>query len=58
MQWSDSVGPDATFQAWPANLVTYANANIVALGLTAADLARITATQTIQATALPTHIAA
>lgn len=30
-------GPDASFQAWQSNFVTYANANLAALGLVAAD---------------------
>ena len=51
-------GPDANFQAWQSNFVTYANANLAALGLTAADLAPITAAQTTWATAFPAHIAA
>lgn len=51
-------GPDANFQAWQSNFVTYANANLAALGLTAADMAPITAAQTTWATAFPAHIAA
>jgi len=35
--------PDANFQAWQSNFVVYANANLVALGLTAPDMAPITA---------------
>lgn len=51
-------GPDANFQAWQANFVTYANANLAALGLTAADMAPITAAQGSWATAFPAHVAA
>ena len=51
-------GPDANFQAWQANFVTYANANLAALGLTAADMAPITAAQGTWATAFPAHVAA
>jgi hypothetical protein len=51
-------GPDASFQAWQDNFVTYANANLVALGLTAPDMAPITAAQTDWAAAFPAHIAA
>ncbi len=38
-------GPDASFQAWQSNFVTYANANLAALGLVAADMTPITAAQ-------------
>jgi len=48
-------GPDANFQAWQSILVIYANANLVALGLTAPDMAPITAAQTGGASALPAH---
>ncbi|MFO0376588.1 MAG: hypothetical protein ACK51N_06025, partial [bacterium] len=51
-------GPDASFQAWQSNFVTYANANLTALGLTAADLAPVTAAQGTWATAFPAHVAA
>lgn len=51
-------GPDASFQAWQSNFVTYANANLAALGLTAADMTPITAAQTTWATAFPAHVAA
>lgn len=51
-------GPDASFQAWQANFVTYANANLAALGLTAPDMAPITAAQTGWTTAFPAHVAA
>jgi hypothetical protein len=51
-------GPDASFQAWQSNFVTYANANLVALGLVAADMAPITAAQTGWTTAFPAHVAA
>ena len=48
-------GPDANFQAWQSNFVVYANANLVALGLTAPDMAPVTAAQTGWATAFPAH---
>ena len=51
-------GPDASFQAWQSNFVTYANANLAALGLTAADMAPITSAQSGWATAFPAHVAA
>ncbi|MBL8880099.1 MAG: hypothetical protein JNG88_13355 [Phycisphaerales bacterium] len=51
-------GPDANFQAWQSNFVTYANANLAALGLTAADMAPITSAQSGWATAFPAHVAA
>ena len=51
-------GPDASFQAWQSNFVTYANANLVALGLVAADMVPITTAQTSWATAFPAHIVA
>jgi len=51
-------GPDASFQAWQSNFVTYANANLAALGLVAADMAPITAAQTTWTTAFPAHVAA
>jgi hypothetical protein len=51
-------GPDANFQAWQSNFVTYANANLAALGLTAADMTPITTAQTGWATAFPAHVAA
>lgn len=34
------------FQAWQSHFVTYANANLAALGLTAADMAPITSAPT------------
>jgi hypothetical protein len=51
-------GPDADYQAWVSNFVTYANANLAALGLTAADLTPITTAQTAWNTAFAAHIAA
>jgi hypothetical protein len=51
-------GPDASFQAWQSNFVTYANANLAALGLVAADMVPITTGQTAWATAFPAHVAA
>lgn len=51
-------GPDASFQAWQSNFVTYASANLAALGLVAADMVPITAGQTAWAAAFPAHVAA
>ncbi len=51
-------GPDASFQAWQSNFVTYANANLAALGLVAADMTPVTTAQTGWATAFPAHVAA
>jgi hypothetical protein len=48
-------GPDADYQAWVSNFVTYANANLAALGLTAADMAPITSAQSGWATAFPAN---
>lgn len=49
-------GPDASFQAWQSNFVTYANANLAALGLVAADMTPVTTAQTGWATAFPAHL--
>ncbi|MFO0840198.1 MAG: hypothetical protein U1D55_16950 [Phycisphaerae bacterium] len=46
-------GPDADYQAWVTNFVTYANANLAALGLVAA-----TTGQTAFNTGFSAHIAA
>lgn len=51
-------GPDGNFQAWQANFVTYANANLAALGLVAADMTPVTAAQATWTTAFPAHVAA
>ena len=51
-------GPDANFQAWQSNFVTFANANLAALGLVAADMTPVTAAQTTWAAAFPAHITA
>jgi hypothetical protein len=51
-------GPDADYQAWVLNFVTYANANLTALGLVAADLAPITSGQTAFNTGFTAHVAA
>ncbi len=51
-------GPDASFQAWQSNFVTYANANLAALGLVAADMTPVTTAQTGWTTAFPAHIVA
>ena len=46
-------GPDLNFQATLSNFVIYANANLAAVGLTAPEMAPITAAQTGWATAFP-----
>lgn len=51
-------GPDADFQAWVTNFVTYANANLAALGLVAADMTPVTTNQTTFNTNFAAHIAA
>lgn len=51
-------GPDADYQAWVSNFVTYANANLAALGLVAADMTPITTAQTAWNTGFAAHIAA
>lgn len=51
-------GPDADFENWVSNFVTYANANLAALGLVAADMAPITAAQTAFVNNLTAHLAA
>lgn len=51
-------GPDADFQAWVANFVTYANAHLVDLDLDAADMLPITTGQTAFNTAFAEQIAA
>lgn len=52
------LGPDANFQAWRSSLVTYANANLAALGLTTADTTPVPAAQGGRITAFPAHVAA
>lgn len=51
-------GPDADYQAWVSNFVTYANANLAALGLVAADMTPVTTNQTLFNTNFAGHIAA
>lgn len=51
-------GPDANFQAWQTNFVSYANANLAALGLVAGDMTPVTTAQTAWQTAFPAHVAA
>ncbi|HYF13860.1 MAG TPA: hypothetical protein VD971_02175 [Phycisphaerales bacterium] len=51
-------GPDADFNVWQNNFVTYANANLAALGLVAADMSPITSAQSTWATNFPAHVAA
>ena len=46
---------DANFQAWQSNFVVYANANLVAPGLTAPDMALINSADRRWATAFPAH---
>lgn len=50
--------PDAEFNAWQTNFVTYANANLAALGLVAGDMTPITAAQTTWASTYPAHVTA
>ncbi len=50
--------PDAEFNAWQSNFVTYANANLAGLGLVAGDMTPITAAQTTWASAFPAHVTA
>lgn len=49
---------DADFSAWIHNLVTYANANLAGLGLTAADLTPLQTAVTGWDTVYPAHVAA
>lgn len=49
---------DAAFHGWQANFVSYANANLLALGLTPADMTPILAAQTAWTSGYPAHIAA
>ena len=51
-------GPDASFQAWQNQFVTFANANLAALGLVAADMTPVTTNQALWTTAFPAHVAA
>lgn len=51
-------GGDTQFDVWLTNFVTYANANLVALGLVAADMTPITTAQTPWKTALGNNAAA
>lgn len=51
-------GPDASFQAWVTNFVTYANANLAALGLVAADMTPVTTNQTAFNNGFAGHVAA
>jgi len=50
--------PDTEFDVWLTNFVTNANANLVALGLLAADMTPITTAQTTWKTALGNNVAA
>lgn len=51
-------GPDADYQAWVTNFVTYANANLAALGLVAADMLPVTTNQLAFNNGFSAHIAA
>lgn len=50
--------PDAEFNSWQANFVDYANANLAALGLDAADMAPIDAAQGDWDVDFPAHVTA
>ena len=49
--------PDAEFNAWQLNFVTYANANQLALGLVPADLTLIILTQPVWTLSFTAHVA-
>jgi len=49
---------DSDFNTWQQNFVTYANGNLAALGLVAADMTAITAGTTAWSTAYSTHVTA
>jgi len=49
---------DSEFNVWQAAFVTYANANLAALGLVAADMLQVTTAQTTWAANYTAHIAA
>ena len=51
-------GPDANYQAWVANFVAYANANLAALGLVAGDMTPVTTSQTSFTSSFTAHITA
>lgn len=51
-------GPDTNYQAWVTNFVTYANANLAALGLVAADMTPVTTAQTAFNSGLSGHVTA
>lgn len=50
--------PDADFHAWQLNFVSYASANLAALGLVAGDLTPVTTAQSTWGTAYPAHVSA
>ncbi len=50
--------PDAEFSGWLDNFVSYANANLAALGLVAADMTPTTTAQTTWKVVYPAHITA
>ena len=49
---------DAEFNGWLANFITYANANLVNLGLVAGDMTPVTTARTTWNSKYPAHIAA
>jgi hypothetical protein len=51
-------GPDASFNAWQTNFLTYAHANLAVLGLVAADLVPADSAQDTWSDAFPAHITA
>ena len=50
--------PDADFNNWETNFMAYANANLAALGLVAADMTPLVTAQTVWKTVYPAHLTA
>ena len=50
--------PDAAFDTWQANFVTYANANLIGLGIVAGDMTPVVTAQTVWTTRYPAHVTA
>lgn len=50
--------PDADFNAWQINFITYASANLAGLGLVAGDLTPVTSQQLAWSIQYPAHITA
>jgi len=50
--------PDAAFDTWQANFVTYANANLIGLGIVAGDMTPVVTAQTVWTTRYPAHASA